>query len=73
MRTLFLGLTAMSAMIAVPAAADSHPRLVTGTQTHHDRGDGAGSLRELRERFWKEPERYLIKLSSSSRRESYDR
>jgi IMP dehydrogenase len=34
---------------------------------------GAASLRELRERFWAEPERYLIKLSSSSRRESYDR
>lgn len=34
---------------------------------------GAGSLRELREMFWKEPEQYLIKLSASSRRESYDR
>ena len=34
---------------------------------------GAGSLRELREKFWAEPATYLIKLSSSSRRESYDR
>ena len=34
---------------------------------------GAASLRELRERFWAEPETYLIKLSASSRRESYDR
>jgi IMP dehydrogenase len=34
---------------------------------------GAASLRELRERFWAEPESYLIKLSASSRRESYDR
>ena len=34
---------------------------------------GAGSLRELREKFWKEPEQYLIKLSASSRSESYDR
>jgi IMP dehydrogenase len=34
---------------------------------------GAASLRELRERFWAAPDRYLIKLSSSSRRESYDR
>ena len=34
---------------------------------------GAASLRELREKFWGEPDRYLIKLSSSSRRESYDR
>jgi IMP dehydrogenase len=34
---------------------------------------GAASLRELRELFWQDPGRYLIKLSSSSRRESYDR
>ena len=34
---------------------------------------GAGSLGELREKFWAEPDRYLIKLSASSRRESYER
>ena len=34
---------------------------------------GASSLRELREKFWMSPESYLIKLSASSRRESYDR
>ena len=34
---------------------------------------GAGSLRELRERFWADPDSYLIKLSASSRRESYER
>jgi len=34
---------------------------------------GAGSLRELREKFWASPADYLIKLSASSRRESYDR
>jgi IMP dehydrogenase len=34
---------------------------------------GAGSLRDLRERFWQEPDRFLIKLSASSRRESYER
>jgi IMP dehydrogenase len=34
---------------------------------------GAGSLGELREKFWEDPNRYLIKLSASSRRESYDR
>ncbi len=34
---------------------------------------GAGSLRELREKFWTDPDRYLIKLSASSRGESYDR
>ena len=34
---------------------------------------GAASLRELREQFWADPNRYLIKLSASSRRESYER
>jgi IMP dehydrogenase len=34
---------------------------------------GAASLRELRDRFWENPERFLIKLSASSRRESYER
>jgi len=34
---------------------------------------GAGSLRELRERVWSNPSAYLIKLSASARRESYER
>ncbi len=34
---------------------------------------GASSLQQLRERFWAEPSSYLVKLSASSRRESYDR
>jgi IMP dehydrogenase len=34
---------------------------------------GARSLAELRRRFWEEPERFLIKLSEASRRESYQR
>jgi len=34
---------------------------------------GAASLHELREMFWTDPDRYLIKLSESSRRESYER
>jgi IMP dehydrogenase len=34
---------------------------------------GASSLSELRTLFWANPERYLIKLSSSGRRESYQR
>ena len=34
---------------------------------------GAVSLSELREMFWREPERYLIKQSSSAKRESYER
>ena len=34
---------------------------------------GAQSLREFRERFWADPDTYMIKLSASSRRESYER
>ena len=34
---------------------------------------GAQSLREFRERFWADPDAYMIKLSASSRRESYER
>lgn len=34
---------------------------------------GARSLSELQERFWAEPFRYLQKLSSSAKRESYER
>ena len=34
---------------------------------------GASSLGGLRERFWGDPHRYLIKQSSSARRESYER
>jgi IMP dehydrogenase len=34
---------------------------------------GARSLRELRELFWAHPDRYLIKLSTASRRESFER
>jgi hypothetical protein len=34
---------------------------------------GASSLAELRQLFWADPNRYLIKLSASARRESYER
>jgi IMP dehydrogenase len=34
---------------------------------------GGASLAEVRERFWRDPERYLIRLSASGRRESYER
>jgi IMP dehydrogenase len=34
---------------------------------------GAASLQEVRERFWKDPARLLIKQSASARRESYER
>jgi IMP dehydrogenase len=34
---------------------------------------GAASLSELRQLFWSDPNKYLIKLSASGRRESYER
>jgi IMP dehydrogenase len=34
---------------------------------------GARSLSELRQLFWNQPERYLVKLSVAARRESYER
>jgi hypothetical protein len=34
---------------------------------------GASSLSDLRSRFWEDPHRYLIKQSSSAKRESYER
>jgi IMP dehydrogenase len=34
---------------------------------------GASSLAELRRLFWADPDRYLVKLSHSARRESYER
>ena len=34
---------------------------------------GASSLAELRAIFWADPQKYLVKLSASSRRESYER
>lgn len=34
---------------------------------------GAASLAEVRDLFWKDPDRYLIKQSESARRESYER
>jgi hypothetical protein len=34
---------------------------------------GASSLAELKDLFWRDPFRYLIKLSASARRESYER
>jgi IMP dehydrogenase len=34
---------------------------------------GANSLADLRQKFWADPFRYLIKLSASAKRESYDR
>jgi hypothetical protein len=34
---------------------------------------GVTSLKEFRDQFWSDPARYLIRLSSASRTESFDR
>jgi IMP dehydrogenase len=34
---------------------------------------GVGTLQEFRDRFWAEPDRYLIRLTHASRHESFDR
>jgi hypothetical protein len=34
---------------------------------------GASGLGELKQMFWKQPEKYLIKLSAAGRKESFDR
>jgi hypothetical protein len=34
---------------------------------------GASSLAELRQLVWADPQKYLIKVSASARRESYER
>jgi IMP dehydrogenase len=34
---------------------------------------GVGTLQEFRQRFWSDPERYLIRLSTASRTESFER
>jgi IMP dehydrogenase/GMP reductase len=34
---------------------------------------GARSLNELKTLFWQDPSRYLVKLSASAKRESYER
>jgi hypothetical protein len=34
---------------------------------------GARSLRELKERFWSNPEQYLLKLSEAAKIESFQR
>ena len=34
---------------------------------------GAKNLAELKQLFWEKPERYVIKLSTAGRRESYER
>jgi IMP dehydrogenase len=61
--------------ISVPARGSVRP-IIRDTLKHLCSAisyGGAGSLAELQDRFRKHPERYVIRLSDSGRRESFDR
>jgi IMP dehydrogenase/GMP reductase len=61
--------------VSVPARGSVHP-VVRDMLKHLCSAisyGGAGSLSELREMFQKDPDRYVIRLTESSRRESFDR
>ena len=61
--------------VSVPLRGSARP-LIAGMLKHLASSisyGGAASLGELKEIFWKNPERYLIKLSPSGRKESFDR
>jgi IMP dehydrogenase len=51
-----------------PIVQDIHRHLCSSVSY-----SGARSLPEIRAQFWKDPSRFLIKLSAASRRESYER
>ena len=61
--------------VAVPARGSVHPVLrdmIKHLISAISYG-GAGSLAELQEKFRKDPQRYVIRLSESARRESFER
>jgi len=61
--------------VSVPARGSVRP-IVQDVQRHLCSSvsyGGARSLADLKAAFWKDPSRYLIKLSASGRRESYER
>jgi IMP dehydrogenase len=61
--------------VSVPLRGSARP-IIAGMLKHLCSSisyGGAGSLSELKELFWKDPERYLIKLSYAGRRESFER
>ena len=61
--------------VSVPARGSVRP-IIQDIQRHLCSSisyGGASSLGELKTLFWKDPSRYLIKLSASARRESYER
>ncbi len=61
--------------VSVPARGSVRP-IIQDIQRHLCSSisySGANSLSEIKELFWKDPSRFLIKLSGASRRESYER
>ncbi len=61
--------------VSVPLRGSARP-VIAGMLKHLASSisyGGAASLAELKQIFWKNPERYLIKLSPSGRKESFDR
>jgi IMP dehydrogenase len=61
--------------VSVPLRGSARP-VIAGMLKHLTSSisyGGGSSLHELKESFWKQPERYLIKLSAAGRKESFDR
>jgi IMP dehydrogenase len=61
--------------VSVPLRGSARP-VIAGMLKHLTSSisyGGAASLSELKRMFWEQPERYLIKLSDSGRKESFDR
>jgi IMP dehydrogenase len=61
--------------VSVPLRGSARP-VIAGMLKHLASSisyGGAAGLGELKQMFWKQPEKYLIKLSSAGRRESFDR
>ena len=61
--------------VSVPLRGSARP-VIAGMLKHLASSisyGGAAGLGELKQMFWKQPEKYLIKLSSAGRKESFDR
>jgi IMP dehydrogenase/GMP reductase len=61
--------------VSVPLRGSARP-IIAGMLKHLSSSisyGGAASLAELKTMFWERPEEYIIKLSESSKRESFER
>jgi IMP dehydrogenase len=61
--------------VSVPLRGSARP-VIAGMLKHLASSisyGGAAGLGELKQMFWKQPEKYLIKLSAAGRKESFDR